>query len=60
MALLNRRAIKQFYHDKGRRLSTSAVIALESKVENILWSSLRLARNFKTITETEISLANGK
>ena len=60
MALLNKKAIKQFYHDKSRRLSSGAMIALENKVENILWSSIRLARNFKTITETEITLANGK
>lgn len=60
MALLNKKAIKQFYHDKGRRLSSGAMVALENKVENILWSSLRLARNFKTITETEITLSNGK
>ncbi len=60
MSLLNKKAIRQFFHDKGKRITTAAMVALEVKVENILWSSLRLSRKFRTIKETEINLSNGK
>jgi len=60
MALLNKKAIRQFFHDKGKRITTPAMISLEAKVENILWGSLRLSRKFRTIKEAEINLSNGK
>ena len=60
MPLLNKKAVKQFYHDKNRRITTQALIALEVKIENVLWGSLRLARGFKTITDTEINATSGK
>ncbi|MCX5657821.1 MAG: hypothetical protein NTZ48_06320 [Candidatus Omnitrophica bacterium] len=57
MSLINKKAVKQFFHDKNRRISSEALFALESKIENILWGSIRIARNFKTITGVEINLA---
>ena len=60
MSLLNKKAVKQFYHDKNRRITTEALIALEAKLENILWGSIRLARGFKTVKDTEINMTSGK
>ncbi len=56
---IQKKAIKAFFHENGRRVKPEAIAALDKKVEDILWSALRLARGFKTITPTEIEYANG-
>ena len=57
---VNQKKVKQFFHAHDKRISKEAIIALNVKIENILWSAVRLSRNFRTIKDTEIHYANGK
>lgn len=56
---VQKKAVKRFFHEQGRRIKPEVINALNKKVEDVLWSALRLARGFKTITATEIEFANG-
>lgn len=57
---INKAKVKQFFHEHNKRISPQAISELDRKIENILWDAMRLTRNFKTITDTEIRFASGK
>jgi len=52
---INKTQIRKFYHNNNKRITKEALKLLDKKVENILFKSIELVRNFKTVTNTEIS-----
>jgi hypothetical protein len=42
-------AVRQFCHDKGKRISKNALIDLDSRVRRILISAISNCRSFATI-----------
>lgn len=57
---INKKAIKEFYHNHNKRVKLEAIEELNRKVEKILLNSLNLTKNFKTITAIEIIYSSSK
>ena len=56
--LINRKAIRGYAKEKGKRTSKDFIISLDKKVTEIIDNAIYNARNFRTLKEGD--LRNGK
>lgn len=54
--LLNKKAIKEYYHSHGKRVSADAWASLDYKIKVLLDKTIKASNNAKTIEPRDINL----
>ncbi|MDD5613442.1 MAG: hypothetical protein PHQ54_00015 [Candidatus Omnitrophica bacterium] len=54
--LLNKKAVKKFYHEQGKRVSEEAMEVINRKLQVFLSRSIQASKHFKTIKAQDVCL----
>jgi hypothetical protein len=54
--LLNKKAVKQYYHSKGKRIGKSALGSLEYKLKSVMDQSIRASNTAKTVEARDLDI----
>jgi len=49
--------VKKFFHERGKRIDSEAMIAINTTLEQILERAIGVSRKFRTVTKGEIVFA---